>query len=521
MAVPCIPTNPDISGIGVRTATYAQNLLCFVPVFVYLWNGEVSREEISGIKDQSIGMLAIAFAILISTMIQATVKMPGQSITNFHAAIVLDLSWMNNTSTFIWFLLYAHHRSKNENKSILVHPTWSHWTKVLLMPLRRLGTSHSGASLERAEKGDDHEDGNQGRRQGSNSRNEGDQDIKQGVVPEKPSKRCISFIQRSWGPISQAPVLALGSVHLTLMSAVGIWLWSRPSKFGTPILCDPVLTVAGNAVRFSSPAMRRFWLLMYILFLIPGVNLLPAFFLLLSLHILYNKSRRRQPKFWARCRHILDAMRSIPRGLRNIWRLIADNALLGRGPAPLDEEDQVGDNYPLIPTGAQLADPPSGDSSSRNSINLTDSMLSQEQSVHPPPSGSSTSQSPSSDAHPAFLIVGLVCLALINIIFLVDIELTLSRNKKIQFHAPDEWGFGQVLALLLLVVPLRDVVTSINDIRRKSQRNVNRECEKHLRDAIRDGAFEGHDFWSLIEQGANPNAQVEGICFLRSCKDIH
>ncbi|KAJ7251715.1 hypothetical protein C8J57DRAFT_1015315, partial [Mycena rebaudengoi] len=103
---------PDISGIGVRTAIYAQNILCFAPVIAHLWDGIVSREEIKGIKDQSIGMLAVAFAILISSIIEATTKNDGQALTSFHAAVILDLSWMNNTSTWIWFLLYAHHRTK-------------------------------------------------------------------------------------------------------------------------------------------------------------------------------------------------------------------------------------------------------------------------------------------------------------------------------------------------------------------------------------------------------------------------
>ncbi|KAJ7882801.1 hypothetical protein B0H14DRAFT_1458791 [Mycena olivaceomarginata] len=108
----CIPANPDISGIGVRAAIYARNLLCFAPVVAHLWDGNVSVDEMRGVKDQSIGMLAIAFAILISTIIGATNVRSGQIITSFHAAVILDLSWMNNTSTWIWFLLYAHHLTK-------------------------------------------------------------------------------------------------------------------------------------------------------------------------------------------------------------------------------------------------------------------------------------------------------------------------------------------------------------------------------------------------------------------------
>ncbi|KAJ7815268.1 hypothetical protein B0H14DRAFT_2285214, partial [Mycena olivaceomarginata] len=107
----CINANPDISGIGVRAAIYAQNLLCFIPVVAYLRDGTVSPDEMKGIKDQSIGMLAIAFAILVSTIVQATTAADGQPITGFHAAVILDLSWMNNTSTWIWFLLYAHQHS--------------------------------------------------------------------------------------------------------------------------------------------------------------------------------------------------------------------------------------------------------------------------------------------------------------------------------------------------------------------------------------------------------------------------
>ncbi|KAJ7051801.1 hypothetical protein C8F01DRAFT_1034057, partial [Mycena amicta] len=123
----CIPANPDISGIGVRTAIYAQNLLCFVPVVAHLWDGKVDSAELKGVKDQSIGMLAIAYAILISTAIGAVNPQSGQIITNFHAAVILDLSWMNNTSTWIWFLLYVHRLTKPGEAMEPVSPSWKAW----------------------------------------------------------------------------------------------------------------------------------------------------------------------------------------------------------------------------------------------------------------------------------------------------------------------------------------------------------------------------------------------------------
>jgi hypothetical protein len=113
-----------------------------------------------------------------------------------------------------------------------------------------------------------------------------------------------------------------------------------------------------------------------------------------------------------------------------------------------------------------------------------------------------------------------VCLAIINVIFLIDIELTLSRNRQFQSREEANWGFGQVLALLLLVVPLRDFVTSINDVRRKlrekeeqakeMRRNVQRQFEKHFREAISEDTFEGHDFRYWIDQGAEPNTELKG-----------
>ncbi|KAJ7656157.1 hypothetical protein DFH06DRAFT_1200269, partial [Mycena polygramma] len=347
----CIPPNPDISGIGVRIAIYAQNFLCFLPVVVHLWDGTISTDELDGIKDQSIGMLAIAFAILISTIVQAKSGGNNPTITNYHAAIVLDLSWINNTSTWIWFILFVHNRTENKIKR--VPATWWEWYRILREPLVELFTAPSGTDYDTS-------------------------------WPQRTLWARLRFLWahvrdfwvRIWNLATKQFVLTLGSLHLSVMAAIGLWLWSNPTLFGSslPSGCDPTLTIIGHGVLFSSRPLRIVSLTMYSLVLIPGVNLVLPFLFFLSLHIGYNHGR------------------------------VAYNRLRGHAP-------------------------------------------------------------PSTRTH--FLIAGLAFLVLFNAFFVVDIEKTLQHNKGNQTGEDNEWGFGQVLALLLLVVPLRDAWSALQNIRSK------------------------------------------------------
>ncbi|KAF7357086.1 Multiple ankyrin repeats single kh domain [Mycena sanguinolenta] len=419
----CIPANPDISGIGVRAAIYTQNLFCFVPVIAHLWDGNVSAAEIKGVMDQSIGMLAVAFAILISTIVEATSTniVGGQGLTRFHAAIILDLSWMNNTSTWIWFLLYVHQCTKPgiESTQHPIRASWSAWTSVLLSPVRFLAGDGKKTQWTR-----------------------------------------VSSARRVWVFATKKPVLTIGSLHLSLMGAIGLWLWSNPSKFGSPIgECNPSFSVLGGPVPFSSPGLRIFSLAIYCLLIVPGLSLVFPFLFFLALHITYNKSRPQLEPFL----HLLRAMPSTSSGL---YRRSHNK------------------NH----------DPESG-------IQLEET---------PGPIPAQTSSTARMD-RTGFLIVGLVCLLIINVILLVDIELTLRRNKHHQSIGENDWGFGQVLALLLLVVPIRDFVTSVLEIRgivgrnKKFMEDIQRTFLNHLREAIVNNTFAGHNFQDLIEQGASPN----------------
>ncbi|KAJ6457947.1 hypothetical protein C8R45DRAFT_1184031, partial [Mycena sanguinolenta] len=99
---------PDIAGVGVRVAIYIQNILGFIPAISALWDGQVMQYELEAVETQSTTILITAFAILISAMVQAQTLV----LSSFHASLILSLSWMNNTNTFIYFLLYIQYRSQ-------------------------------------------------------------------------------------------------------------------------------------------------------------------------------------------------------------------------------------------------------------------------------------------------------------------------------------------------------------------------------------------------------------------------
>ncbi|KAJ7114824.1 hypothetical protein C8R44DRAFT_928725, partial [Mycena epipterygia] len=51
-------------------------------------------------------------------------------LSNFHANIILSLSWMNNTNTFIYFLLYVQHKTQTGPKQINSDPAaWINYLK--------------------------------------------------------------------------------------------------------------------------------------------------------------------------------------------------------------------------------------------------------------------------------------------------------------------------------------------------------------------------------------------------------
>ncbi|KAJ7623023.1 hypothetical protein DFH06DRAFT_1230702 [Mycena polygramma] len=431
---PCIPGDPDISGIGVRAAIYAQNLLSFIPAISALWDGEVAPYELEAVKDQSTTILITAFGILISAIVQATTL----GLSNFHASIILSLSWMNNTNTFIYFLLYVQHRSQlgpQQIRSDVI--SWIRHIKKWLFGSVSWGESNW----------DDR------KRMWPQRREEPDIPL----APENAEIEPQSLLAVIFRVKVKGIVAILGSLHLSMMAALGLWLWSNPRTFGTAASANAcgiefsTTVILGKAVPLASSGLRIWSILVYAAVLAPGLNLLIPMFIFLGIIISYRAfhAPRRPNKFDRRNPRAFDRHNARAR-MRN----------------------------PNMRTGPSKPPP-------RNMVRRSLTAL---QAWYNP-----------------FLfptVLAMLLLFAINITFLVDIELTLRRNRYLQSSSESVWTFGQTLAMLLLVLPLRDLRVF----------GAKRDVTAALQNAVRWHASTDI-LWDLVRRGADVNVQAEGTAY--------
>jgi hypothetical protein len=89
------------------------------------------------------------------------------------------------------------------------------------------------------------------------------------------------------------------------------------------------------------------------------------------------------------------------------------------------------------------------------------------------------------DVLPAY--IGLGTLLAINVVFIVDIEVTRNLNITLQADNEANWDFGQILAILLLLLPLRDLIEALLE-RKLRQRQG--ELDEDLMEAIEREEFD-------------------------------
>ncbi|KAJ7662678.1 ankyrin repeat-containing domain protein [Mycena polygramma] len=333
---------------------------------------------------------------------------------------------MNNTNTFIYFLLYVQHKSQPGSGQI--PSTLSAW-----MVHFRHRLSPARFRLSDAEK-----------------------PTIPDLEPEKNPKargnpqrvaRQNSWIKTAFRRIT----MVLGSLHLSLMAGLGIWLWSDPRSFGPKgCLVDTAsIVVVGRGVPLGSAGLRGWSLGIYSLFLIPGLNLILPMALFLGLFLGYQTWNSNRMSNTAE----LATTAALP---ANFVRLRIPTAI-----------HAWYNNLPAAP------------------------------SVFP-------------------TIVGMGLLFTTNLIFVVDIELTLWRNRPHQDPGESNWTFGQILAIILLALPLRDLAETVL-ARRETQRKeelAKREQQRRdehtasLRNTIQQKASM-KIILDLIENGVDVNMKVE------------
>ncbi|KAH6902325.1 hypothetical protein BKA70DRAFT_669321 [Coprinopsis sp. MPI-PUGE-AT-0042] len=269
------PVNPDISGIGVRTSIYIQNLLCLLSAIWALWDGKVTPGKLEYAEMQTTTNLILAFAILISSIVQAHTL----GISSYHANIVLMMSWMNNTNAFVYFILYIHHKIGLHEGEGGVAATGGAWVKYVKESFCLTMSGLNDRDTEAGTALNDRATNHKGRR------------------------GAKVLVKRF--------VLVLGSLHLALMATLGIWLWSnlqlfglgnrRPADFVDANTCavnGATVAVFGQGVSLGSPTLRAFAIAIYALFLIPGVNLIAPMIIFLVAYPVCRRlpfaSRRRE-----------------------------------------------------------------------------------------------------------------------------------------------------------------------------------------------------------------------------------
>ncbi|PPQ87779.1 hypothetical protein CVT25_008823 [Psilocybe cyanescens] len=321
--------NPDISGIGVRAAIYAQAVLTLIQPILASMDGHISEKELIGLHRLYLGILLPGCALLVSAIIQATT----QGLSVYHAVIVLQLSWINNTSALIFFqfaliaqirlnaevefrqrvgktlkLLYnlmGKTTTKDDNglrevlkkrafmlkNALAAQKKFPQSQDILdevvqnLSALRAAVTDDSdhtprpgrGQEVEKATKIT-----NQRERLFNSLGVEADEQapkpwwtepghrLAQWAIIKFPwTKWVVQLLDRDW------IMATLASAHLTLFAAFGLWVWFTVGQFGD---CDNftsdtrVVIIPGVNIRVTSP-IRIWFQVLYIVCLVPYLNI--------------------------------------------------------------------------------------------------------------------------------------------------------------------------------------------------------------------------------------------------------
>lgn len=115
------------------------------------------------------------------------------------------------------------------------------------------------------------------------------------------------------------PVLVIGSVHLSLMSAIGVWVWSNPKSFSSnsgSCSLDASVVIIGQSAPLESDMLRVFSLMVYSTVLVPGFNLIFPVALVVLPYTIWNSKLWKSILEWKET-ELKHAVKPIRLGLTN------------------------------------------------------------------------------------------------------------------------------------------------------------------------------------------------------------
>jgi hypothetical protein len=445
-----ITANPDISGIGVRTAIYIQAILSLVHPFVAGYDGKIDDFEMKSLATVYFGILLSGCALLLSAIIQA--KTFGLSA--YHAMIVLFLSWINSLSALTFFAyilgdqIYTpgFQRLESERRSNRQHEVSEldrEWVEAVDVGKWRV--------LEKVEKKLDRlKSDKNGTQSTSLNREMWELEIQQWTLWRKkkimtmilPNQRDNLEFQRRWEEdwennkgrqeaivpkftiqwtrvFSQKSILltgALASAHLTLLSGFGWWFWSTLPNFGIDQECITSIRFMffTKSIPITSAALRSRSKSIYIFSSLPVINVfiwIEIFFIGTTMVILT----------------------SFPFVLVAGWIRRARRKRAHK-----------------VPSSATASQPVSAEE------------------ANSPPETTSPSNAASRlprQAAPIFFAYCIITTFTVQTFFIALTELTIAHNRHLIQSKENDWTFAQTLALTLTLLPLIEVVKFVSEKR--------------------------------------------------------
>ncbi|ESK90416.1 hypothetical protein Moror_13682 [Moniliophthora roreri MCA 2997] len=333
----CIAANPDVSGIGVRVAVYAQTFLSYAPAFLFTYDGKLDLEEEQALLKIYTPLLISSMALLITTGIQQVTIGLG----NHHILLVLNLMWMMNASALV----------------LCVVPTLEWLSRPQVLPVVHQKLARRWKMLS--------------------------------WFPSRSQERHLLF----WWPRRHRQLLGVVfvSVHLMGMSVLGLWHWIRLNIRGLnsnldPSECFDKITTTYLFMRFpiTDDRIRVLSLVFYSFMAIPILNIEFAVMLVNGISWLIVSPGRR----------ILN--RVLPQTLRLLYTWFLLTA--------------YGRDWPWLEPRLKC-------------------------------------------------IVAVLLPLFIAVHTVIDTELTINRNTALVGNDEKQWTFGQVLALLLVILPLIQAIS--------------------------------------------------------------